>query len=146
MSRYDRRAELINVKYIVIHGTMTPPSIDGKTKEAERQAISPRMLGQHFYVHRDAEIEPMVPLDKRGTAMPRYVEDSVVITVEGGITEGGDYSISSYTLKQLEAVNRCIDIATKIYPDAEVLLWCDLKLGVNPSFTLEDLSNLPSIN
>ena len=146
MNRYDRRAELTDVKYIVIHGTMTPPSIDGKTKEAERQGISPRMLGQHFYIHRDAEIEPMVPLNKRGTAMPRYVEDSVVITVEGGITEEGEYAISSYTLAQLEAVKRCLDISAKFYPDAEVLLWCDLKLGVNPSFTLEDLSNLPKIN
>ena len=146
MNRYDRRAELTDVKYSVIHGTMTPPSTDGKTKESERQATSPRTLGQHFYVHRDAEIEPMVPLNKRGTAMPRYVEDSVVITVEGGITPDGKYSISSYTLGQLEAVNKCIDIATKFYPDAEVLLWCDLKLGVNPSFTLEDLSNLPKID
>lgn len=142
MNPYERRANLYPecVEYIVIHSTMTKPNEDGKASEAERQGVSPRMLGQHVYIDYDGVTDWLVPMHKRGTAMPRYVENSIVITIEGGVTEAGEYCKSTYGTDQLEALRSTLSVVTQKYPDAEVLLWCDLKLGVNPVITLDDIT------
>jgi len=119
------------VLYIVVGSTMTAP--DETFTDIE---------GMHFYIDRDGVVSTPVAEDERGNYLPRYAHTSIVIIVEGGITVDGVPRASAYHKNQLLSVKGISESMLRLYPEANVTLWRDHMLGINPVFDLNDLSNL----
>lgn len=128
------------VKYIIIGSTMTKHDESGLVKELlEAEEHHPSQLGMHFYVDKDASVIEPVCITKRGNRLARYEQNSIIIIVEGGMDDDGGYSAVTYTPAQMRTLRAILQSCKDRYPDAVTKLWWELRKGVNPVFTLDDI-------
>lgn len=126
-----KRAKLITdeVDLIVVGSTMTAPDEDPYTTD-----------GMHFFIDRRGVVTTPVPDDERGSYLPRYSRRSILIVLEGGYTDDGIPSAGSYWRNQLLSVEAICRNMLKKYPNSKLTMWHELKKGINPIITPDDIN------
>lgn len=78
-----------NVKFIAIHCSATPPSMDIGAWDIDRmhRLRGFLTLGYHFVIRRDGTVEPGRPLDKMGAHVESHNHCSVGVCLIGGVDE-----------------------------------------------------------
>lgn len=128
-----KRAKLIpeEVLHIVVGSTMTDP---------DEVFESPEEQGMHFYIPKDGAVIDPVPDDLRGNYLPRYGSNSIVIIIEGGYDEDGHATVESYNRGQLLTVKAIAANMLKKYPKAEIRMWHELRMGINPVIDIREIT------
>ena len=126
-----RRAKLDpdEVLYVVVGSTMTAPDEPFTDED-----------GMHFYINAEGIVTTPVPDDERGNFLPRYAHNSIVIIIEGGYTDDGIPSATSYYKNQLLSVKAISTMMLRKYPHARLTMWHELKKGINPIITPKDIT------
>lgn len=128
---------LADVRYLIVHRSATPPSQDIGAKEIEfehRQRGS-FMIGFHYVIRRNGDIETGRPLDQPGAHAPRFNQNSIGICLIGGCNAKTEEE-NNFTPLQLTALRALLaELAVK-FPRAEILGHRDLPRATtsSPSF------------
>jgi hypothetical protein len=117
------------VLYVVVGSTMTAPDEPFTDED-----------GMHFYINAEGIVTTPVADDERGNFLPRYAHNSIVIIIEGGYTDDGIPSATSYYRNQLMSVEAISKMMLRKYPNAALTMWHQLKKGINPVLTPEDIN------
>ena len=116
------------VEYIVLGSTMTAPDEEFTEKD-----------GMHFYIDKDGIVSTPVEDDERGNFLPRYAQNSIVVIIEGGYTDDGVPSVRSYHRNQILSVRGITETMLRKYPNAALIMWRELKKGINPVLSTKDI-------
>ena len=110
------------IKFIVIHCTATPASVDFTPEKLEacHRARGFRTTGYHLYITRDGAVHHTRPLGEVGAHAKGFNLHSVGVAYEGGVDEQGRPA-DTRTPAQREALLDVVTALKRTFPDARVV-------------------------
>jgi N-acetylmuramoyl-L-alanine amidase len=119
-----------DVKYIVVHCSATPASMDVGASEIDRwhRARGWLRIGYHAVIRRDGTVEMGRALDEMGAHALGYNDKSVAVCLVGGIelVNGKQIATPNFTPEQYATLSFLLVEWTERFPHAEVLGHRDL--------------------
>lgn len=131
---------LTSVKYLVVHCSASPPSVDADATMIDRWHRERGFLkiGYHYVIKRDGTVEPGRDETHVGAHEPRVNQVSVAICMVGGVNAQGKAE-ANFTDAQFVSLERLLTELRGRYPGAEILGHRDIP-GVRkdcPSFNVQ---------
>lgn len=77
------------------------------------------MIGYHYVIKRDGEVETGRPVERQGAHVKGHNHDSVGICLVGGVDEDNNPE-NNFTDEQFSTLERLLNGLLAAYPDAEV--------------------------
>jgi|TARA_R110000796_G_scaffold120248_5_gene234394 N-acetylmuramoyl-L-alanine amidase len=121
-----------DVKYIVVHCSITPPSMDIGARQIDRLHRERGFLGcgYHFVIKRDGTLEFGRPLHRAGAHVRRKNKFTVGICLIGGMRQDNPNPEINYTDKQMAVLRETIDkLIAEEFPTATVKGHVDFDKG-----------------
>ena len=128
-----------NVKYIVIHCSATPPSMDigADTIDKWHKQRGWNGIGYHDVIRRNGHLEYGRNVDTMGAHVKGYNHTSVGICLIGGINKDGTPE-NNFTDEQFKTLARSIGFFKSLYKNAKVVGHRELDKGkACPSFDVQ---------
>lgn len=131
----------LNTKYLVIHCSDTPATMDIGAKEIKQWHIADPPhgngwadIGYHFVIRRNGVVEEGRPVDAIGSHVKGFNSSSV-----GVCMVGGRHGTNDFTQLQFNALEALIKLLAAQYPEAVIVGHRDLAVGKQcPSFDVQD--------
>lgn len=103
-------------KYITVHCTATPPSVNCGVKEVDamHRARGWSECGYHVIIRRSGEIEYGRSITKKGAGVLYYNDDNIQVSLEGGVDENNNPEFN-YTEAQMCALRYKIAVFIGTY-------------------------------
>ena len=126
----------MNVRYIVVHGAWTPPSLDvGAAEICEwHRERGWQEIGYHWVIRRDGTVEDGRDHGTPGAHVRGHNHHSVGICLIGGKAQDADAWEVNYTTEQYSALRELLRDLTRRYEGAEVVGHRDLDARECPGF------------
>lgn len=114
--------ESSDVKYIVVHCSATPPTMDIGAVEIDRwhRQRGFRKIGYHYVIRRDGTLNSGRDLDEVGAHVEGYNSISWGVCMVGGVNED-NYAVENFTPAQYRTLKTVIEKLLTLAPKAEVL-------------------------
>lgn len=112
-----------DVKFIAVHCSATPPSMDIGAKELDRMHRLRGFLsiGYHFVVRRDGTVEEGRPLNRRGAHVEDWNHCSIGVCLVGGIDASKKQKPeANFTEPQMVALSALLVKLSKQFPGAHI--------------------------
>lgn len=109
------------IKYLVIHCSATPPSMDIGAKEIDKwhKGLGWAGIGYHFVIRRNGEVETGRPLEKPGAHVSGHNANSIGICLVGGV-DGKNRAENNYTPEQWLSLEKTIHALKARWPNAVI--------------------------
>jgi N-acetyl-anhydromuramyl-L-alanine amidase AmpD len=116
-----------DIKYVVVHCSATPPTMDVGRTEIDRwhRQKGWLMIGYHFVIRRDGTVEAGRMLNAVGAHAINFNENSWGICLVGGVNADG-HAVDNFTPAQMAMLKKIVVGLLKDAPKAEVLGHRDL--------------------
>lgn len=111
------------VKYLAVHCSATPPSMDIGANEIDRwhRARGFLKIGYHFVVRRDGTVEFGRPTNEVGAHIEDFNSESIGICLIGGVDASKlQKPENNFTPAQMESLRLLLLSLVKLYPDAVI--------------------------
>jgi len=111
------------IKYIVVHCSATPPSLDIGADEIRKWHTEERGwkdIGYHFVIRRDGSVEKGREIGRSGAHVRGYNANSIGVCYVGGVSESGKAE-DNRTADQSRVLFATVSSLKKRWPKAEVL-------------------------
>ena len=111
------------IKYIVVHCSATPPSLDIGADEIRKWHTEERGwkdIGYHFVIRRDGSVEKGREIGRSGAHVRGYNANSIGVCYVGGVSESGKAE-DNRTADQSRVLFATVSSLKKRWPEAEVL-------------------------
>jgi N-acetylmuramoyl-L-alanine amidase len=117
-----------STKYLVIHCTATPASLDVGSVEVDRwhRQQGWKAIGYHHVIRRDGTIERGRPLGSLGSHVKGYNNISLGISLVGGADRTGKKAEANFTGYQMASLRELLSVLHRTYPLAQILGHRDL--------------------
>lgn len=111
----------MEVKYIAIHCSATPPTMDIGAREIKRWHIDRgfRTIGYHVIIRRDGTIEYGRSFGVRGAHVKGYNSKSLGVCLIGGVDSDMEAE-DNFTDEQFSSLDRVLTALQGLFPEAEV--------------------------
>ena len=120
-----------DVKYLIIHCSYTPESMDIGKGDIDRwhREKGWMMIGYHKVIKRDGTVEDGRPLSKSGAHVRGMNRTSIGICLIGGMNRSKDGPEINYTDEQMKSLRNLLNDLRKDYPIAKVRGHTDFDKG-----------------
>ena len=120
-----------DVKYLIIHCSYTPESMDIGKGDIDRwhREKGWMMIGYHKVIKRDGTVEDGRPLSKSGAHVRGMNRTSIGICLIGGMNRSKDGPDLNYTDEQMKSLRSLLDDLKEDYPKAKVRGHTDFDKG-----------------
>lgn len=124
------------VKFIIVHCSATPSSMDIGVDEIRRWHLAQGFsdVGYHYVIRRDGTIEEGRPLGQPGAHCKGRNFCSVGICYVGGVAKDGVTPADTRTPAQEDALRELLCALLRVFPEAEVRGHRDFAAKACPSF------------
>lgn len=125
--------------FLVVHCSATKPSMDIGKKEIDtwHRQRGWLMIGYHYVIRRNGEVEVGRELDTIGAHVQDHNHHSLGICLVGGIDDKGDPE-QNFTEEQYNALATLLYQLKVVYPDAQVKGHRNFASKACPSFDVEE--------
>lgn len=125
----------MEIKYLVVHGTYTPPDMDVTEDDIVKWHVDENgwsSPGYHLLIRRDGQVDRILGYDEPGIHASEYNNRSLGIALAGG--KGKDGWEFNYTGEQILVLASELLQLKKLFPNAKVVGHRDLKDRECPGF------------
>ena len=125
-----------HIDTIVIHMSLTPPSMDIGAAEIDRwhRDRGWRGIGYHHVIRRDGTVEDGRPIEQQGAHVAGHNSTSIGVCMVGGRTQTGNAVDANFTSAQWRSLSRlCKDLLIR-FPDVRIVGHRDLDNRGCPGF------------
>lgn len=129
----------MNVDYIVVHCSATPPTMSIGAADIDRwhRAQGWLRIGYHAVIRRSGVVEQGRPIDTVGAHVSGFNDRSLGVCLVGGVDSENKPEMN-FTAKQMQSLERVIKSWLELHPDAEVVGHRDLnREKACPSFNVK---------
>lgn len=129
----------IETKYIAIHCSDTPPSMEIGVDEIRSWHVDDNKwsdIGYHYVIKRDGTIENGRDIQKVGAHERRINRTSVAICLVGGKTQNFKEPDFNYTDKQMASLRSLVTRLVRYYPKAQVVGHNEFSEKTCPNFNV----------